>query len=167
MSFIDGLGILMAASVSMLGLIALMLMLMALFPAVTARAKNALVLSPKRAFFIGLANYVFVGGIALVLLNAGDILAVFGVAIFSLLAIISALGLAGLVSLLGERLSAMRAEPLSALKQGAWASAILGIATLALPFVGWFLILPGVLITAFGAAVLAWRNRKLDVSEQI
>jgi len=33
--------------------------------------------------------------------------------------------------------------------------------------VGWFLILPGVLITAFGAAVLAWRNRKLDVSEQI
>jgi hypothetical protein len=40
-----------------------------------------------------------------------------------------------------------------------WGTVTVTLAGL-LPFIGWFLLAPVLLMVSFGAAVLAWRNRK-------
>jgi hypothetical protein len=155
---VNGLGLLVLLFLISLCFVASMLLLAALLPRVMARSQQALLASPWRAFFIGLANYLFLGGIALVLLNI-EPLAWLGLIIAAGLSGLSLLGLTGLVSLLGERLAGLQGGELSPLKRFAWGAIILELACL-LPFIGWFLLAPTLLLLSFGAAVLAWRNRR-------
>jgi hypothetical protein len=134
-----------------------MLLLAALLPRVARRSQRALESSPWRAFFIGLANYLFLGGIALVLLNI-EPLAWLGLIIAAGLLGVTSLGMTGLASLVGERLARLSGGQLSPLKQLIWGSVILELASL-LPLAGWFLLAPILLMVSFGAAILAWRNR--------
>jgi hypothetical protein len=147
-----------------------MLLLAALLPRVVRRSKQALERSPWRAFFIGLANYLFLGGISLVLLNI-EPLAWLGLLIAAGLLGVTGLGMSGLASLVGERLARLsggqtQLPPLeggteggiSPLKQLIWGSVVLELASL-LPLLGWFLLAPILLMVSFGAAILAWRNR--------
>ena len=154
----NGLIVLGLLFLSSLCFVALILLLAAFLPKVMARSQQALLASPWRAFFIGLANYLFLGGIALVLLNI-ERLAWLGLIITASLSGLSLLGLTGLVSLLGERLAGLHGGEVSALKRLAWGAVTLELACL-LPFVGWFLLAPVLLMLSFGAAILAWRNRR-------
>jgi hypothetical protein len=66
---INGLAVLILIMLIGLCLGALLAVLAALLPAAGRRSQAALLRSPWRAFFIGLANYLFLGGISLILLN--------------------------------------------------------------------------------------------------
>jgi hypothetical protein len=143
---------------SSLCFMALILLLAAFLPRVMARSQQALLSSPWRAFFIGLANYLFLGGIALVLLNI-EPLAWLGVLITAALSGLTLLGLTGSVSLLGERLAVLQSGDVSPLKRLIWGAITLELACL-LPFIGWFLLAPILFMLSFGAAILAWRNRR-------
>ena len=155
---VNGLGLLVLLFLIGLCFVAAILLLAALLPGVTARSRQALLASPWRAFFIGLANYLFLGGIALVLLNI-ERLAWLGLLIAAGLSGLSLLGLTGLVSLLGERLAGLHSSEVSPLKRLAWGAITLELACL-LPLIGWFLLAPALFMLSFGAAVLAWRNRR-------
>lgn len=153
------------AMTAIVGLLALLVFLAAVMPRVTARSKMAIIESPRRAFFVGLANYIFVGGISLLLLNAGDILAVLGAVFFAALFTVTMLGLAGVALHTGERLAELRRMELSPFKQMVWGTLTVELAMVMFPVFGWVVVAPAVMMTAFGAAVVAWRNRKMDIGE--
>jgi hypothetical protein len=155
---VNGLGLLVLLFLVSLCFVATIFLLASLLPRGIARSRQALLASPWRAFFIGLANYLFLGGITLILLNI-EPLAWLGLLIAAGLSGISLLGLTGLVSLLGERLAGLHSREISPLAQLAWGAVTLELACL-LPLIGWFLLAPIVLMLSFGAAVLAWRNRR-------
>jgi hypothetical protein len=85
--------------------------------------------------------------------------------IVAFLSAVSAIGLVGIVTLIGERLAEMGERQMSKLKQLVTGTLALALAGL-LPFFGWFLFIPVVLMVSFGAAVLAWRNRKQQSRHQ-
>ncbi|HEX9925894.1 MAG TPA: hypothetical protein VGD99_24775 [Anaerolineae bacterium] len=157
---INGLAVLILIMLIGLCLGALLAVLAALLPAAGRRSQAALLRSPWRAFFIGLANYLFLGGISLILLNTEvRPLALVGVIIAAALISITLIGLTGLVTLTGERLAALRSRETSPFSHLVWGTVTVTLAGL-LPFIGWFLLAPVLLMVSFGAAVLAWRNRK-------
>lgn len=140
--------------------VAFMAVLTALLPKAADQSQAALYRTPWRAFFIGLANYLFLGLISLVLFDTGiDVLGLVGLILVTFLAVVSVLGLTGLIRLTGERLAGLHSREFSSVKEIAWGAAALFLATL-LPIVGWFLLAPVLLMVSFGAAVLAWRSVK-------
>ena len=142
-------------------LMALMVLMIALLPKAGTRSRQMLLRSPRRSFFVGLVNYVFLLGLVAVMGESGvEVLGLVAALILAGLAIVTALGLSGLVMLTGERLAAMQTQEMSPLRQVIWGALTLEFATL-LPIVGWFLVAPAALMISFGAAVLAWRNRKV------
>ena len=140
-------------------IVGFMVVLVSLLPRVCQRSETAMRQWPWRAFFIGLANYLFLGGISLLLLSTEiPPLAFIGLVLVSILVAVTVIGLAGLVIFIGERLTTLSGRDLSTLAQLIWATVALELATF-LPFVGWFLLAPVLSMIAFGAAVLGWWNR--------
>ena len=140
--------------------IAFLLTLIALLPQVQERNQIMLTRTPWRAFFIGLVNYIFLGGMSAVAFDSGlEILGLLGLIILIFLISVTALGLTGLVTLVGHRLNALRQSPTSELKAIIWGSITLILAGL-LPFIGWFILTPILLMVSFGAGILGWLNRK-------
>ncbi len=156
---INGLALFIILLLVGLCLIACIAVLAALLPQVSQRSKAALLRSPWRAFFIGLANYIFLGAISLLLVSVEvELLGLLGLLIFMFLGVISLLGLPGLVLLTGERLAKLREREMSPWQQLIWGTIALELTGL-LPILGWFVLTPILLLLSFGAAVLAWRSR--------
>jgi hypothetical protein len=145
------------------GLISYFLVVNALFPSRVTRARSLAQSMPGRSFGIGLVNFLFFAVIALVLLsvaeNAGPfikgVLTIPAMIIIVFLAIALSLGLAAMSSLIGERIF----PDLSISKQTIGGTACLSLAC-ALPFVGWFLLLPYVGLTGIGAVILGFLQSK-------
>lgn len=157
---VNGLGLLVLLVVVIICLAAFIVVLHALLPKVSERSKAALQQSPWRAFFIGLANYLFLGGVSLVLLGTEiELLSLIGLVIAAFLSGVTAIGFVGLVMLVGERLTSLHGQQISPLKQLIGGGVAVSLAGL-LPLLGWFVLTPILLMLSFGAAVLAWRNRK-------
>lgn len=146
----------------LLGVSAYFLVLNALFAARLTRTKTMAQSMTGRSFGIGFVNFVFFAVIAMVLLavaeNTGDflqlILTIPAVVILGILAIVLSFGLAGMSNLIGERLF----SDLPAWKQSLWGTVCLTLAC-ALPFVGWFLLLPYVGLIGIGAVILGFFQR--------
>jgi hypothetical protein len=146
-----------------LGLAAYFLVLNALFAARLTRIKSVAQSMPARSLGIGFVNFVFFAVIALALLSVAEstgpfargVLTIPAVIILALLAIALSLGLAGMSSLIGERIF----PELSAWKQLSWGTICLSLAC-ALPFVGWFLLLPYVGLAGMGAVILGYFRRE-------
>lgn len=146
--------------VSALSLLAISVALRALFPRAVALSQQFLEQSPWRAFFIGLVNYIFLGGIVIAISATGiEPLNLIAVLIIAVVLIFTAFGLSGLAQLTGQRLADMRDKPLTPFAENIGGLTTLLLSSL-LPFVGWFLIAPVMLLISFGAAMLGWRNRK-------
>lgn len=147
--------------ISAWSLIAIVIMLRALFPRGTQLSQQFLERSPWRAFFIGLVNYIFFAGIIAVI-SATGIEPLNLIAVFILIAVVTltTFGLSGLAQLLGQRIAGLRDKVMSPFSETVWGITTLIMAAL-LPFIGWFFIAPVLLIVSFGAAVLGWRNRKM------
>ncbi|RIK31961.1 MAG: hypothetical protein DCC56_07250 [Anaerolineae bacterium] len=116
--------------------------------------------SPARSFGIGFVNFLFFGTIAVALFALADgvgndfvrfIVLIPSLLLWLALTIILSLGLSAMVNILGERVF----PELSAWKKSFWGTVILTFAS-ALPFVGWFLLLPFVALTGFGAVILGF-----------
>jgi hypothetical protein len=144
------------------GFAAYFLVVNALFASRVARTRSLAQYTTGRSFGIGLVNFLFFAAIALVLLSVAEntgpfirgILTIPAMVILALLSIALSLGLAGMSNLIGERLF----PDLPAWKQTLWGAVCLSLAC-ALPFVGWFLLLPYVGFVGIGAVILGFLQR--------
>jgi hypothetical protein len=131
----------------------------ALFPGRVTKSQRALNQMAGRSFGVGLVNFIFFGVIAVVLFSVAEnvdgigrgLLVILALVITAVLVLLLSFGLAGVVNELGLRLFPEH----TAAKQSWWASAIL-TAACALPFIGWFLLLPYVAFLGVGAAILGF-----------
>jgi hypothetical protein len=158
----DILRLFFAISLLTIGLAAYFLVANALFPQRIAKTKSMIQSMPARSFGIGLVNFVFFAVIAMVLFsiaeNAGafikGILTIPAIIIFAFLTLVLSMGLAGMSNLVGGRIF----PDLSTWKQTLWGTVCLSLAC-ALPFVGWFLLLPYTGFVGIGAVILGFFQR--------
>jgi hypothetical protein len=145
------------------GFSAYFLVVNALFASRIAHTRSIAQSMPGRSFGIGLVNFVFFAVIALVLFSLAEntvpfvrsVLTIPGLIILGVLAVALSLGLAGMSNLIGERLF----PDLPSWKQTLWGTICLSLAC-ALPFVGWFLLLPYVGSIGIGAVILGFFQRE-------
>jgi hypothetical protein len=143
-------------------LFGLLASLAALFPRYAWLAQRAAEESPGRSFLLGAINTVFVLAVSLpALASEGPILTLVGVLVLAAGAVALALGLSGVATMVGRRLSP-RTSGLSAILTG---TVVLTLAS-ATPFLGWFVFLPAIVCLGVGGFVLGWFRRKLW-SEQL
>jgi len=148
-----------------IGLAAYFLVVGALFTNRVARTQRAIDQMPRRSFWVGLVNFLFFGVILIILLiltNGNRVPDVLRVILYiptfilvATLAGILSLGLSGMINILGERIF----PELNTIKRSVWGSVILSFAC-ALPFAGWFLLLPYAGLTGFGAVILGFFQRE-------
>lgn len=146
-----------------IGLVAYFLAAGALFPQRVARTKAGIQSMPGRSLGIGLVNFVFFTVLAIVLFSLAEntgafirgVLTIPAILITALLAIMLSFGLAGMATLLGERIFPDHA----AWKQVLWGTVCLSFAC-ALPFIGWFLLLPYSGFLGGGAFILGLFQRE-------
>ena len=123
-----------------ISLAAYFLVIGTLFSKRVAKAQRVINQMTGRSFLVGLVNFLFFGVIAVILFSVADnaggairvILTVPALLITALLILILGFGLAGMVTVLGERILPEH----SFLKKSVWGTVILAFAC-ALPFVGW------------------------------
>ncbi|HAV75842.1 MAG TPA: hypothetical protein DCX53_00655 [Anaerolineae bacterium] len=133
-----------------------------LFPARIVKIHTILQGTTSRSFWIGLVNVLFLVPITLLLFSLGDITtgplrSVIMLPALVLLAVLlglSSLGLLSMVNRVGDKLMPDQ----SLLKKTFWGTLLLTLAC-ALPLVGWFLLLPYVLIIGVGAVILSFFQR--------
>ena len=143
-------------------LAAYFLVIGALFTSRVTKTQSIINQTSGRAFGLGLVNFFFFGLIAFVMLslaeNAGSffkgVLTIPALLILAFLSILLSLGLTGIVNALGERLF----PDITIWKRNIWSAVILCFAC-ALPFVGWFLLLPYVGFVGIGASILGFFQR--------
>ena len=135
----------------------------ALFPTRVKKTQNVFNQMPWRSFGVGFVNTLFFGLIAVVILsiaNTGSglisgILTIPALLITGFLTLLLTFGLSSIVNELGVRLFPDQA----AWKQTVWGCAIMTFAC-ALPFVGWFLLLPYIICLGVGATILGFFQRE-------
>ena len=145
-----------------IALAAYFLVIGALFANRVTKTQNIINQTSGRAFSLGLVNFLFFGVIALVLLSVAEntgafakgVLTIPALLILAFLSMLLSLGLTGMVNVLGERLF----SDLPSWKRNIWSTVILCFAC-ALPFVGWFLLLPYVGFVGIGASILGFFQR--------
>ena len=142
-------------------LIALLLVMAALWPGFTQRARANLEDAPGKTFLIGLINYLFLGAIALVLMNLGP-LAVGGLALGGILLLGTLLGLPAAAGLVGGRLYRLREQEAAPPWDEVVAGGVALYLTSLLPAAGWFLVMPALCLWSFGAAALTLTSRRKD-----
>jgi hypothetical protein len=139
-------------------ILALLLVVAAVWPGFTLRAKANLEVSPGKSLMVGLVNYVFLGAIVLVAANLGPV-AVIGLLLLGVLLAGTFLGLPAAALLVGERLRQLREREATRWDELLTGGAALYLAVL-VPLVGWFLLLPALCLWSFGAAALTLLARR-------
>jgi hypothetical protein len=139
-----------------LSLIAFVVVVRALFPARAGRTQQIAEGMPGRAFLVGLINFLFFGAIALLFSALADRLGnelprLPMLVIAAALSVGLSFGLAGVAQLVGERVAAQA----RAVRQTLWGTLALSLAC-ALPFVGWFLLLPYAGLLGLGAFIIGF-----------
>jgi len=130
-----------------------------LFPARVSKAQSILTLNASRAFWIGLVNVLFLVPIALLLFSLSDVttgplktvIMIPALFVLAVLLGLSSFGLLSMVNQVGEKLIPEQ----NLLKRTFWGTLLISLAS-ALPFVGWFLMLPYALILGAGAVILSF-----------
>ncbi len=155
--------LLTAVFLSSATLVALFILLEALFPAHVQRSNQTAAESPGRSFAVGAVNVLFFGAVALALLSAAlPLLQVIGVVVAAILLVGVAFGLSGIVQLAGDRILPA-ATPL---RRTIWA-AILVIMACLTPYLGWFVLFPYLTFRGFGGWILGWiRDRRANAAQR-
>lgn len=145
-----------------IGLAAYFLIIGVLFTNRVTRAQRIINQMPARAIGVGLVNFLFFGVIAMILFSIAEntsgvikvVLTMPALLIAGMMIVLLSFGLTGMVNVVGERILPEH----SALKKSVWGSVLLTFAC-ALPFVGWFLLLPYAAFLGFGAVILGFFQR--------
>ena len=145
-----------------LTLVALFVVVAALFPSAIARTRHSMETSPGASFAIGLVNSLLMGGIALALAGLADglgfgLLRVPAVGLMAILVVLLTFGLSGATNMIGGRLFPER----SATGRGLLGGTGLVLACLT-PFVGWFGVLPYVSFLGIGGFILSLFRRETE-----
>lgn len=140
---------------SALTLIAYLLVLDVFFPDRVSAARTVSAAGTIRAFLVGLVNAFFLSAAILALLALADrsampIFVLPALLLLVLLVVGLSIGLAGVALLVGDRVAAERSRG----RRLAYGTLALVAATL-LPFIGWFGLLPFLLVLALGSAILS------------
>ena len=156
---LEAIGLVILSIVGIFPLVALFAVLKALFPRVVENAKSIADAAPARAFGIGLVNSLFFGIICLALAAVVEGLGwqIFAIPLFLVLAVLTIaamMGLAIMAQLVGARLK----HDWSPLQRSVWGGLALTLACYT-PVLGWFIVLPYVLLVGFGAFILALLRR--------
>ena len=136
-----------------------------LFTKRVSKTQYSLQQTRGRSFWIGLVNVLFFVPISLLLFSLGDIttgplkVIIMFPALFLLAVIlgVASFGLMSMVNMIGESL--MPDQPL--VKKTFWGTVLLSLAC-AVPFVGWFLLLPYISILGVGAVILGFFQRETN-----
>ena len=136
-------------------LAALLVLLPALLPGRVARTQQIAQNSPGRSFVIGLVNALFFGVVIAIFVQGGEFAGLIAaIVLFALLAV-TAVGLAGINQIVQGRLYPKAGDVKSGLK-----TAVLFIAATLVPFLGWFVLAPFLLLIGLGAGIIALVRRK-------
>lgn len=150
-----------------ISLAAYFLIIGALFGSRVDKTQRVINQMPGRSFGVGFVNFLFFGVILIALFTITDgnanrinsvlrvILLIPTFALTALLTAILSLGIAGMVQVLGERIF----PDLTGLRRSV-SSTVISAFACALPFVGWFLLLPYLALTGFGAVILGFFQRQ-------
>jgi hypothetical protein len=157
-------GLLVAVPLLSATLVGLFIVMNALFTPCVARTCQAAETQAARSFLVGLVNLVFVGALisAVIALadNTGlDFIIVLAVLLAAALAIAATFGLAAMVQIVGARLMPGG----QGLRPAIWGTVALTLGCLT-PYVGWFGLLPYVVIRGLGAFVLTLFGRHQKVA---
>ena len=143
-------------------------------PKTAARSKAAVARWPVQAFLAGLVTFAVGGTLAYYFLTRGYIPRLLrveivpgmlgaGLGLATALLALTVAGATGVVRHLGERLTAHPTEKATPLRQIV-VGTLAGVFASWFPVVGWVLVLPGLLATAAGAAIVGWvRYRQLKM----
>ncbi len=150
----EGLGAVLIALLSGIGLTGLFLATAALFPRVVDRTRRTADRSPGRSFVVGFVNIFFLGAIGLGFSALADgtgleFLQLPALLIYSLLVILLGFGLTALSQMTGARLIP-DSHPVRQHVLGTWALILGGLT----PFIGWFAFFPYLAIVGTGAVLL-------------
>jgi hypothetical protein len=155
-AFMEILSIILIVLAIEISLVAYLSIMTVIFGRRVEQAQQNMLGSPWRSFLIGVLNFLFFGAIALALNSVGgEFTRLLALIVMTLLIAVIGIGLAGLVNLTGQRLS----PGAERLKMTAWGTVTLSLAC-ALPVLGWFVLLPGVLFVSLGAVILGFFQRK-------
>jgi len=139
------------------------LVVSAMFNRRVLKSLNVAKQMPARSLGIGFVNFLFFGVIAVVLFAFAEgvengvlkfILLVPALVIAGVLAVLLSFGLSAMVNIVGERVF----PEFTSWKKTFWGTIILAFAS-AIPTVGWFLLLPFIGLTGFGAVILGFFQR--------
>ena len=137
----------------------------ALFSNRVTKTQSIINQTPGRSFGVGFVNILFFGMIAVVFFSIAGassglisgVLTIPALIITGFLALLLTFGLSGIVNELGIRLF----SDYVGWKQTVWGSVILTFAC-AVPFVGWFLLLPYMVCLGVGATILGFFQRETN-----
>jgi hypothetical protein len=164
--------VVVAMAIGVMCFVALMAVVSVVMPKTAARGKIVVSRWPLQAFFAGLIAYAAGGALAWIFLTRGYIprllrveivpgMLAAGLGLVTLLLAVTVAGAAGVVRFFGERLTAHADVPATPLRQIV-VGTLAGVFGSLFPVVGWALVLPGLLLTSAGAAIVAWaRHRQL------
>jgi hypothetical protein len=141
-------------------LVALFIVLSLLISGVANRTRTALLEHPVRSFLIGLLNFLCSIAVAGLLAQLGG----WWVSVFEMLAflilgwlvVLALVGTTGIVSLLRERMGSGGQSQV----RGTMLASLLLVLAMLVPFVGWFVFTPIVLLTGLGAALFTLFRRE-------
>lgn len=142
--------------------VALITFMAAVLRGINDRSRDAITWTPWRTGFIGIAVYLVFGGLALWLYSQafivrlleteiiwGFLAAAIGVTVVPLLA--SLLGAPGTFAYVGERIAALHGGEMSGLRRTVLGT-IISVLAAFFPLIGWFVVLPVLLVMSCGAA---------------
>jgi hypothetical protein len=167
--------VVVALVIGILCFTALMALASAVMPKTAARCRAVVARWPIQAFAVGLLTYAIGGGLTWYLLSRGYIprllkvqivlpMLVPGLALATLLLLVTVIGAMGAVRLLGERLTHVPegATPVTPIRQITTGTLTCVLASL-FPVIGWAIVLPALLCVSSGALIVGWiRSRQLS-----
>ncbi len=133
------------------------------FPVRTAKTAEIAARTAGRSFVIGLVNFLFFFGFALLLFTLAErtdgllrvILTFPALVITVVLSVALSVGLGAMTQLVGERVGAQ-----GAWRKGLWGTLLLGLGC-AFPLLGWFLLLPCSAWVGMGAFIISFFQRSV------
>lgn len=143
-------------------LIPFFIVLSALFPVRTVKIMEVITRMPVRSFTIGLVNFLFILAVAMLLFSLSEqangllkgILFVLALAISIILCVSLSIGLTGIATVIGERITPTQ----SPWRRTLWGALLLGLGC-AVPVLGWFLLLPATAWAGMGAFIIVFFHK--------